>query len=56
MNGNIMELAQVYLETTRPSVLKKQNLNNVVDVMIEIRNRLMIQQRNKKVARNRTNK
>lgn len=49
---DIMELAELYLETTRPSVLRKQKLNNMVDVMIIIRKKLDLQVRNKKVREN----
>jgi hypothetical protein len=49
---DIMELAELYLETTRPSVLKEQKLNNIVDVMTVIRKKLDLQARNKKVRQN----
>ena len=45
---SILELAEQYLDTTRPSEAKKQG--NLVDIMIKIRIYMDLQERNKKVA------
>lgn len=53
---NIIELSKTYMETTRPSVLKKQKISNIVDVMKKIRHYIDLQERNKKVRRNQLKK
>jgi hypothetical protein len=41
--GNIMELAEQYMETTRPSERKKQGANNLIDIMVRIRDFQILQ-------------
>lgn len=45
---SILELAETYLTTTRPSELKKQGMTDLVDVMIRIRNYVILQQATEK--------
>jgi len=50
---SILELAEVYMATTKPSVRSKHKINNIIDAMVKIRHYEDLRIRNKKVAENR---
>jgi len=41
---SILELAEQYIATTRPSEAKKQGVNDIFDVMVRIRDYQILQQ------------
>jgi len=49
----IYELANIYMQTTRPSEIKKQKMGNIIDVMVRIRDYQILQIKNTKIANNR---
>jgi len=40
---SIYELAETYLQTTKPSERKKQGMNNIIDIMVKIRDYQILQ-------------
>ncbi len=50
---NMIALGNTYLTSTRPSVLKKQNITNVFEAMQRIANQININKKNKNIALNR---
>ena len=41
---NILELAEQYIATTKPSERKKQGVNNIIDAIVRIRDYQILQQ------------
>ncbi len=47
---DMIALGNVYLTSTRPSVLKKQNITNIFEAMRRIVNQININKKNKNIS------